>query len=453
MKQKLLQLRTRASVPIDGASLAVLRWMFGWLMFIDALRYLRFGWVKEYYIEPNFHFTYFGFSYVQPLPAPLMYALFLVVAAAGFAMALGFFYRWSGALFTLLFSYIFLLDKAHYLNHFYVIILMAALLTATPAHRLWSLDADAGRVPKSDWIPTWPVWLIRAQLVVIYVYAGIAKLNADWFAGQPLDMWLDSHADLPVIGPVIAGHTFALIASYSGLAIDLILGPLLLVRRARVPALLLMAGFHLANAFLFSIGIFPWMMLGANLIFLDADWPRRLPRFFNHIVNVKVLREREPEPTSAMPPPLGRWGLWLVGLWMTAQLLIPLRHYLYPGDVAWTEEGHRFSWRMKLRDKHGPVDFYLQEPGSDERVPVELLEELTKRQMFKMSCNPDMLLEFAHHLADQAERAGKPRPQVYARAHCALNGHPPSDLIDPNVDLAAQPWNIWPAPWILPESK
>lgn len=41
-------------------------------------------------------------------------------------------------------------------------------------------------------------------------------------------------------------------------------------------------------------------------------------------------------------------GLLLISF---QQILYPLRHHLYPGDVTWNELGHRYSWRMKLRDK------------------------------------------------------------------------------------------------------
>jgi hypothetical protein len=33
--------------------------------------------------------------------------------------------------------------------------------------------------------------------------------------------------------------------------------------------------FHLLNDRLFTISIFPWLMLLANPIFFEADWPKR----------------------------------------------------------------------------------------------------------------------------------------------------------------------------------
>jgi hypothetical protein len=40
--------------------------------------------------------------------------------------------------------------------------------------------------------------------------------------------------------------------------------------------------------------------------------------------------------------------------------------------------------------------------------------------------------------------------RVYADAWASLNGRPRQRLIDPSVDLASEPWSLWPKRWILP---
>ena len=39
-------------------------------------------------------------------------------------------------------------------------------------------------------------------------------------------------------------------------------------------------------------------------------------------------------------------------VFLLVQLTLPLRHYIYQGNVSWTEQGHRFAWHMKLRSKN-----------------------------------------------------------------------------------------------------
>ena len=78
---------------------------------------------------------------------------------------------------------------------------------------------------------------------------------------------------------------------------------------------------------------------------------------------------------------------------------MPLRHLLYPGNVSWTEEGHRFAWHMMLREKSGRAIFTVTDPASGRVWRVRLSDHLTPRQIRKMSTRPDMLLQFAHYLA------------------------------------------------------
>jgi hypothetical protein len=61
-----------------------------------------------------------------------------------------------------------------------------------------------------------------------------------------------------------------------------------------------------------------------------------------------------------------------------------------------------------------------------------------------------MILEAAHLVAADARGQGVRRPEVYADAFAALNGRPRQRLIDPSVDLAAEPGGLGPWPWILP---
>jgi hypothetical protein len=145
-----------------------------------------------------------------------------------------------------------------------------------------------------------------------------------------------------------------------------------------------------------------------------------------------------------------RLVLAFLASYLAAQLLIPLRHWLYPGDVNWTEEGHRFSWRMKLRDKESEIGVRVRDPQTGREWAVDPHEYLDGRQVSKMMGRPDMVIQFAHHLRDQFRRETQgAHPQVFVKVLCSLNGAPPRELIDPSVDLAAERRTLWPARWIL----
>jgi hypothetical protein len=139
------------------------------------------------------------------------------------------------------------------------------------------------------------------------------------------------------------------------------------------------------------------------------------------------------------------------GLYLTAQIALPLRHFLYPGNVSWTEEGHRFSWHMKLRSKDGLYRFYVEDLHSGLREAVNQAKYLTPRQQETIATRPHLLRRFAHFLHDEYQRPGPRHIAVRVESVASLNGRPYQFLIDPSVDLAAvtgRPFSH--AKWIVP---
>ncbi len=432
------RLQARLFAPVDIASIVVFRILFGAIMVWEVLRFFDGTWIRRHYIDPDFHFTYLGFGWVRPWPGDGMYWHFAVMALLAACIAAGFLYRASAALFFLAFAYVSLLDQARYLNHFYLVSLVSLLMIAVPAHRAVSVDARLRPALRADTVPAWCLWLLRAQIGLVYFYGGVAKLNADWLRGQPMRMWLSERGDDPILGSVLAQPWCALLFSYGGLLLDLLIVPLLLWRRTRVAALAAAIVFHLLNARMFSIGIFPWFMIAATLLFLPPDWPR------------KLLGRPPPSPAPAEMPRAPRLTLGLLGLYLAVQVLVPLRHWLYPGVVHWTEEGHRFSWHMKLRDKSSRTLFFATDPLTGRSWEIKQSKYLTANQVREMESTPDMILQFAHHVAADLRREGYERIEIRADARVSLNGRPRELLIDPKVDLASQPRNLLASSWILP---
>jgi len=161
----------------SAAPLAVFRICFGLMMLYSIIRFAAHGWINSLYIEPKFHFTYYGFSWVQPL-GDYTYILFIICGLTALFIALGFKYRISIILFFLSFTYIELMDKTTYLNHYYFISLLSFLMIFLPANRHFSLDKTSPK--ESQHIPSIPQWSIdsiKLLLGIVYFYAGLAKLN------------------------------------------------------------------------------------------------------------------------------------------------------------------------------------------------------------------------------------------------------------------------------------
>ncbi|WKN44234.1 HTTM domain-containing protein [Tunicatimonas pelagia] len=489
--------------PVPAYSLAAFRVVFGLCMLWEVYRYLAYDWVARYWIIPQIHFPYEGFHWLAPLPGDGMYYLFYGLGVLALMIALGLFYRFSSLMFFLGFTYIFLLEQTRYLNHFYLIVLLSFLMIFLPAHRVWSWDAYrfSGRWFKRNdprQIPFWTVALLRFQLGTVYFLGGVAKLNADWLRGEPMRMWLAERTGFPLIGPYFTQEWMVYFFSYSGLMIDLLALPLLLYRKTRLPMFVVLVLFHFTNDQLFSIGIFPWMAIGVTTIFFAPDWPRQvLNSLRNHpllfviamlagsylalIVHEEVAffpmligalvgailannyctadraawKRSTSQPVSpiiSLPRPMPTWGLTLLIVWASIQLAVPLRHYFIPGNVSWTEEGHRFAWHMKLRDKTGQVQFFTKDETTREKQAIDARSlGMTDRQWRKMSTRPYLIHQLAQHLADQNPGLARPGQGIYVLATCSLNGGEPRLLVDPNVDLTQVDFHDWKRnEWILP---
>ncbi|MBM3265816.1 MAG: HTTM domain-containing protein [candidate division Zixibacteria bacterium] len=105
---------------------------------------------------------------------------------------------------------------------------------------------------------------------------------------------------------------------------------------------------------------------------------------------------------------------------------------------------------MKLRDKEAHVWFRVKNPKTGEEWQEEPGRYFTKRQVQKMGTRPDMMLQFAHFLANEYQKIGYPDVEVYAETEVSLNGRARQKLIDPETDLAAQPRTLSAARWIVP---
>ena len=285
--------------------------------------------------------------------------------------------------------------------------------------------------------------MLRTQVTLVYFFAGIAKLNYDWLVrDEPLHLWLRARAHWPLVPPLLAAPGAIRLMTYGSTLFDLSVGFLLWGRRTFWPAAAIALVFHMLNNYLFHIGVFPWLCLATLTLFRSPGWPRRW------------LRRAAPNSPAHAPGPASvrqTTALVLLHLYLVVQLLMPLRHWLYPGNVSWTEQGHRFSWHMMLRHKDiRTFAMSLTDPRTGARWEIDPRDYLNSRQVREMSRRPDMILQFAHYVADLEQARTGVRPVVNARVVASLNARPYQELIDPTVDLAAQPDSLAPAHWIVP---
>lgn len=410
---------------VDVAGLVALRVMAGIGVVLFAVALFR-GWgpLAGYFDAPK-HFPYRGLEWVQAVSPSGLRAFGLVMGAAGAAMAAGFRYRIASAVACAIVAYFFFLDVLYYDVVTFLAILLLALLAASPAHAVASVDALRGPVPCRGLKLS--MTLLRFQVGVVYIFAGIAKLTPGWLSGDTLRVMLGSY---PPARWLAAPRAVMLAAAWAGLVFDLTIVPLLLWKRTRTAAFVALVVFHLHNALVMELGAVPWIMLAASTVFLPTDWPRRLTL-----------------PLPITPPCGGepRWVRIAAVAWIIIGLAVPLRRWVTPGDPAFHGFGYDFTWALRSRARACGAYLVVVDRTTSQSSVRSIEPELRPDLRGRVWCD-------AYSIWRDAQDAGRGgNVSVHAKAYTSLDDHHPSPMIDPTADLTTEPFPLVGVPrWVLP---
>jgi len=440
--------------PTDVASLVMFRIVFGLLMFFEIIRYFQIGWVKDVYAKPDFHFQYEWFSWLRPLPEEAMYLLFGILGISSIMIAAGLFYRLSSIIYFLGYTYLFLLEKTTYNNHYYLICLLSFLVALAPLHKSWSLDVLRGSVKHIDSLPALWLWLFRFKMGLVYFYGGIAKLDPDWLDGRVAGKLMDAANRGTILEPLLKYDWMILFYSWSGLGFDLVIPFLMLSKPLRLWAFFAVVLFHTNNHYVFPIGVFPALALMLTLLYFDADFPRKIiPQKIREIVSTsyrKILACREDQvivPSQIKTP---RILVIFIVFYIFIQLLLPFRHLMTPGWTTWHEEGHYFAWRMMLRHKSTRIQFNITHPVTGEKRYADPKDYLNHVQYTKFAGSPGMVLQFAHYLDYLVRKNVGFDPKITANVEVSINGREFKQMVDSDLDLSEIPKFKAAYLWIRP---
>jgi hypothetical protein len=431
----------------SAAPLAIFRIAFGLLLFGSVIRFWAKGWIYDLYIKPKFYFSFFGFEFVKPL-GEFTYILFAICALSALLVAVGLFYRISSITLFISFTYIELIDKTTYLNHYYFISMLCLMLIFLPANVYLSADAWRNKKIKAGTVPQWTIDSIKLLVFILYFFAGLAKINSDWIIdAQPLRIWLPAKNDLPLIGKFFNNVWAAYLFSWIGCLYDLTIPFLLWNKSTRLFAYTAVIVFHILTSILFPIGMFPYIMIATALIFFSASFHERISNWISPVFR-PVQIDALPTSTFNYTPFANKMLVSCFIVFFAIQIVLPFRYVFYPGELFWTEEGYRFSWRVMLMEKAGLAEFTVKDKNGNYAV-VDNSEFLTPLQEKQMSFQPDMILQYAHHLRDEYEKRGFNSPEVYVDSYVALNGRLGRPMIDPKTNLALKRDSFSHKDWIL----
>ena len=425
---------------VSIAPLVVFRIIFGALMLFGSVRFLLKGWVYDNYILPDFHFKYLGFEWVEKLPGNWMYLPFVLMILTSVLVIFGAFYRLAIVTLFLSFSYIELLDKTYYLNHYYFVSLMLFLMIFIPANKSFALDIKIFKLKTVTQVPAIYRSSLCFLLTAVYFFAGIAKIESDWLLNaQPLIIWLDKFHHLPLVGKLLANDAAAYFFAWFGLVYDLSVAFFLMARKTRPYAYIAVVSFHIITWLLFPIGVFPWVMIFSTLIFFGEDFHVKL---LNRLKSIFSYQPSELKQSFRKAPKV---YVTLIVIFMCIQIILPFRYLLYPGNLFWNEEGFRFSWRVMLMHKEGLATFYIEDKNTGEQIEIDNSDFLTESQEQQMATQPDFLIQYGHHLYDiyrdtifhfSNEKVHLREPIVRADVKVSLNGRLNQQFVSKKYNFA-----------------
>lgn len=391
-------------------------------------RFLYNGWIEDCYITPSFHFTYQFFDWVRPFDITIMYAIVILCGVSALCIGLGFLYRIATIIFFFTFTYLELIEKSWYLNHYYFVSLVAFLLILVPANRNYSIDVKLFPSIKLFSLPNWTIAIFKLQLAIVYFFGGIAKLKPDWLLNaQPLNIWLKTRTGTPIIGWLFEYDITPFIFSWSGMLYDLLIPFLLWTKRTRSIAYIFVVVFHVLTHVLFNIGMFPWVMIFGSLVFITYQEWKNILNYFE--INLPKKNEVKLNYKT------NRFILQFLLLFFVFQVLFPLRHHLLTDNVLWTENGFRFSWNVMLMEKNGYTEFKIIDKNSDKywiEYPSNRLSTVQEKQM---SFQPDMIWQYAQFLKKEYQKKGYKKLEIYVNSKVSLNGRKSQTFINANKNL------------------
>ena len=339
------------------------------------------------------------------------------------------------------------MQKSDYNNHYYLVLLVCSLMIFMPANRYFSLDAERKPAIKKLSCPRWVNWLFISQVAVIYFYAAISKLYADWFSGKFISIQFSRLSTQPIAGMLYGQRWFQLLVCYGGFFFDLLIVPLLLWRKTRPYAFVLGVMFHLFNSYTFKIGIFPYLSIAVLLFFAN---PEKVRRFF--------FKNKPPfvdtDLKSIPIPARRRMVIYGISIYLLIQVILPMRSWFFPGNVLWTEEGSRMSWKMMLRSKSGKIHFKVIDPVSQKTWNIEPSKVFKPSHVMWLAISPDIIWQYAQRIKKEFAARGFSQVEVYAIDSVSLNRGSYRPLVNPAINLAAEKWYPFRhSDWIMPYTK
>ncbi|CAG2115458.1 unnamed protein product [Medioppia subpectinata] len=439
----------------DPSGLAVTRIVIGVLLLIDIVYERGLSRAETIWSDPN-ECRFPLFDALEVLPFRWMCAIYALMFIGNVGIILGLKYRISCIVYLMCYWYLFLLDKSRWNNHSYLFGLLVTLLSTTDSHYIWSLDNFLENKNLNErQIPFWQYFLIR-----IYFMAGLKKIDADWLNGYSMnnlsDHWVFSPFSILLPNEMIDLYVVHL----GGFVFDLTIGFFLVWNKSRFFAYFFCLLFNSMNSRLFSIGMFPYVMIAIMPVFSAPDWPKQLILMFKTKIlksvqkdsQRKVVTTHEKSKYFAKQKALTKKEkiTWILIMgYLSTQLFLPHSHWITKGYNTWTNGLYGYSWDMMV---HNWRHIHTTVTVVDKSMRKFYLNPETWTKSMRWSHHSDMVKQYALCAHKRLiKEFNITDPSIHIDSWISLNGRFAQRVYDPRVDLVRAEWSPFKRPdWVLP---
>lgn len=414
--------------PASVFPLVALRIAFGFTMFSWSVLMMLSGRVSEIYAPQKIQIPYVGLEWLQPLPVAGMLLVFVIMALSALALGAGYRYRLSTGLFFVLFAYVAFIDRASYLSYYYFVLLLCLMLWVSPAHRMFSFDLLRKPDIRVDYTPGWLLMAFKIQVVMVFFFAGMAKLNSDWlYSGSQMTRWLQDI--LGGSGEFIGRNTWIPVGlSWLLVLFDFIMPHFLLDPRTSHRAFWVVVMVQLAGMMFLPTGIFPLLVVLSCTVFLPGTL---VHNFFSRIAyflyDIFQFRSEVFTPGETLMLQFRSRMIFpvLVMAFLGIQILIPVGMYLNMGSIRWASTAFHFSWDMRLHESPHLLEFYSKDVSTGAVAKIETGSLISRHQQEQMAQDLSLLKGFISQLKSR-EELGLNRPEIQIEAVRCLPDAPDS---------------------------
>jgi hypothetical protein len=291
------------------------------------------------------------------------------------------------------------------------------------------------------------------MLCIVYFFGGLVKLKHDWlFLQQPTRILLEINSVNSSFPELLKSEFAVYYITFGGILFDLSISFLLLWRRTFILGVIATIIFHVTNHFIFNlgeggtIGIFPLMMIAANIFFAPPEKFRKFMAKF--LPGTNEVFSIPPKETANL---YHKTTYAFIVTYVVIQLILPFRPHLQGSHVNWTGQADFFAWRMKLNNKGVKAKFYVKYSAEEQAQEINIGRIINTMQISMMGQHVDMIYKFSKYLSERFEKESGKRPIITADFQVSLNGRPFQAIVDPSTNLAEISYSPFRHPdWVLP---